>query len=86
MHGITIIHQGTRVARKLKNTSEWLVTAWAAAGPDREVKVNIPGLGELTLHARACGSVYRVEIVEGKPVMSLTDQDGLCPPPGWHQK
>lgn len=67
------------LARRLKEASQWLVTAWAAAGPDREVTLTIPALGELTLHARDCGSVYRVEIADGRPVMSWTDQDGLRP-------
>ena len=37
---------------------KWLLTAWAAAGEAREVTVDVPTLGELTLEARPAGSVY----------------------------
>lgn len=71
---------GTRVvARKLRAGAEWLVTAWAADGKDREVKVTIPALGEVRLQARACGSVYRGILREGAPVLTLIDTDGLHP-------
>ncbi len=67
------------LARKLKAKDEWLVTAWAAAGPDREAKVNIPQLGALTLRARGRGAVYRVRVTDGKAAPALLDPDGLRP-------
>ena len=53
------------LARELKYRPQWLVTAWAADGKERDVRVNVPGAGELTLQARACGSVYRVTPADG---------------------
>lgn len=63
------------VARKHRDRDEWLVTAWAAGGPEREVKVTIPGPGELALLARPSGAVYRVT----KDATQLVDADGLLP-------
>jgi hypothetical protein len=59
------------LARKLKQKPQWLVTAWAADGRDRDVTVNVPGPGELTLHARGCGSVYRVALADGQATAEL---------------
>jgi hypothetical protein len=63
------------VARKRRDRAEWLVTAWAADGPERDVKVTIPDLGEITLPARPAGSVYRIT----KDATTLVDQDGMLP-------
>jgi hypothetical protein len=63
------------VARKHHNRAEWLVTAWAADGPEREVKVTIPELGEITLLARPAGSVYRIT----KDAARLVDENGMLP-------
>jgi hypothetical protein len=46
------------LARKHRQRATWLITAWAADGPDREVAVEIPELGPIQLTARAAGSVY----------------------------
>jgi hypothetical protein len=46
------------LARKLRGQNEWLITAWAADGPDRKVRVTIPILGQVEVLARAGGSVY----------------------------
>ena len=71
---------GTRVlARKLRGKAEWLITAWAADGQDREVKVTLPKLAEVTLLARVCGSVYHVIDNTGQPVLELIDKDGVLP-------
>ena len=59
------------LARKLKTKPAWLVTAWAAAGPDWEVRVTLPELGELTLQARGDGSIHRVSEAEGKLTVTL---------------
>jgi hypothetical protein len=70
--------KGVRVlARRLKGKPEWLVTAWTAEGSNRDVKVNIPEAGELTLHARAYGSVYSVRLEAEKPVLTWRDQTWL---------
>lgn len=73
------------LARKHRQRDEWLVTAWAAAGEAREVKVFIDEVGDLTLTARPAGSVYRVKaVVETRhepPVVQTTliDTDPLYP-------
>jgi hypothetical protein len=58
------------LARKLRDKPQWLVTAWAADGKERKVTATIPDLGEVTLLARACGSVYEAALKGGK--ISLT--------------
>ncbi len=52
---------------------QWLLTAWAADGIERNATVEIPDLGAVTLHGRAAGSVYMAEIHESKPVLSQVD-------------
>ena len=46
------------LARKKRQSFEWLITAWAAGGQERTVQVEIPNLGSLSIAARPCGSVY----------------------------
>ena len=46
------------MARALPNTNQWLITAWASDGPDRNVTVTIPVLGSVQVLARASGTVY----------------------------
>ncbi len=67
------------LVRKLRDHASWLITAWASDGQDRPVKVNIPQLGEVTVQARACGSVYRAHQQHGKTVLELIDIDGMAP-------
>ncbi|HUT14360.1 MAG TPA: hypothetical protein VMY42_27995 [Thermoguttaceae bacterium] len=67
------------VARKHRRRNEWLVTAWAAGGEDRQATVEILGLGELKLDARTCGSVYRVKLRDGQPEWELVDRNGMLP-------
>jgi hypothetical protein len=67
------------LARRMKNEPEFIITAWAADGTDRDVKVSIPELGEVTVKARACGSTYHAVIKDGQPVLTLLDEDGLAP-------
>ena len=62
------------LARKHRARGEWLLTAWAAGGPDREVKVTVPGLGGVALEARACASVYRATLDSGKPRLVRMDE------------
>jgi hypothetical protein len=61
------------VARKLKDKPQWLVTAWAADGRDREVKLTIPALGEVSLEARACGNIYEATLAGAKPDLKQVD-------------
>lgn len=69
----TVADAACRVlARKLDASNNWLVCAWAADGPDRNVTVNIPTLGSVTVYARDEGSVYKMtqtsrEWVDGPP-------------------
>jgi len=75
--------EGTRVvARRHRERDEWLITAWAAAGDATEVEVEIPDLGTVTLNARPSGSVYRATIEDGRPALTLVDEDGLLPTAG----
>ncbi|HID76949.1 MAG TPA: hypothetical protein EYP56_13255 [Planctomycetaceae bacterium] len=67
------------LARKHRERNSWLVTAWAAGGEDRDVKVTILGLGELELRARDCGTVYRVTAKDGGVRLDLLDPDGMRP-------
>jgi len=71
------------LARKHRQRPEWLLTAWAAGGADRNATVTIPGLGTVTLLARSCGSVYRATLEEGKPSLRWVDEDGMRPTAGW---
>ena len=70
------------LARRHNRRDEWLITAWAAGGEDREVTVKIPDLGPVMLSARNCGSVYRAVIEDGSPRLRLIDQDGMLPTKG----
>ena len=63
------------LARKHRRRAEWLVTAWAADGDEREVKTTIPELGELKLRARPSGAIYRVTLKEGRATAQPMDKD-----------
>jgi hypothetical protein len=70
------------LVRKHKQREQWLVTAWAAGGEDRGVTVTVPGLGEVPVRARTCGSVYRAKVTGGRPALELVDRDGKLPTAG----
>jgi len=70
------------LVRKHRERHEWLVTAWAAGGEDRDVKVTVPELGEVVVKARASGSVYRARVENATPVLTLVDEDGELPTRG----
>jgi hypothetical protein len=61
------------LARKHQTRKEWLITAWAADGPAREVKVTIHELGEIELLARPAGTVYKVYLTESGNKIELLD-------------
>lgn len=64
---------GTRVlVRKRTSTNEWLICAWAADGEDRNVTVTVPTLGEITVEARAVGSLY---YAKNSDPLVLLDED-----------
>jgi hypothetical protein len=63
------------LARKLRSSNQWLITAWASTGGDRNVTVTIPTLGSVSLLARACGSVYQATTSN----LTLVDVNGLLP-------
>ena len=71
---------GVRVlARKHKTLNKWLITAWAADGVNRPVKVTIPVLGQVTLLARAAGSVYTATLKNKKQQLMLNDPNAMLP-------
>jgi hypothetical protein len=63
------------LARKLRTDNQWLITAWAASGTNRNVTVNIPALGPVTVLARDSGAVYQVTTTN----TTLIDLDGMHP-------
>jgi hypothetical protein len=67
------------LARELRSGDHWLITAWVADGSDRDVKVEVPELGQLTLHARVAGAVYHVTKSKGDIKVALLDGNGLLP-------
>jgi hypothetical protein len=77
------------LARKHRQRNQWLVTAWAAAGEARDVKVFIDEVGEITLNARPAGSVYRVtaevKVKFEPPIvkMELLDKNAMRPSIGF---
>lgn len=63
------------LARKLDTSNEWLITAWAAYGESRNVTVEIPDLGEISILAKPSGGVYRgTKDTESNPVISLWNE------------
>ena len=73
------------LVRKHEKLGQWLVTAWAAEGPEREVTVDVPELGPLKVLARPAGSVYRVtakvdmQFEPPKVHLELLDPDPMRP-------
>ena len=63
------------VARRRKGEARWLVVSWAAGGEEREVEVIIPDAGNVALLARPAGSVYLVQMANGRAVPLLTDPE-----------
>ena len=67
------------LARKYQNRDQWIVTAWAADGVDRDVTVTLPTAGALTVNARAAGSVYFVRKDGATVTQTLIDVNGTTP-------
>ncbi|MGC9320334.1 MAG: hypothetical protein ACP5KN_20030 [Armatimonadota bacterium] len=75
--------EGVRaLARKHREREEWLVAAWAAGTEACTVEVEVPELGTVSLQARPSGSVYRGSVEDGRPALTLIDEDGLLPTAG----
>ncbi|MEI6715903.1 MAG: cadherin-like beta sandwich domain-containing protein [Verrucomicrobiota bacterium] len=64
------------LVRKHRTSPSWLVTAWVSAGEDRDVVVNVPELGRLTLGARSCGSVYKATLADDEVTLTQLDMEG----------
>lgn len=70
----------TRVlARKMKSSNEWIITAWAADGVSRDVSVAVPGLGTVSLNAVPAAHVYYAKLNGSTPQLTLIDSDPLNP-------
>lgn len=72
----------TRVlARKMKTSNEWILTAWAADGVTRNVNVTVPGLGTVSLNAVPAAHVYYAKLNGSTPSVTQIDTDPLNPTP-----
>jgi hypothetical protein len=73
------------LVRKLRVANYWIVTAWAADGINRNVTVNIPMVGALTVLAADSGSVYQVTMSGTNVQQVLLDEydsfPRIPPPP-----
>ena len=67
------------LARKLRGTNLWLVTAWAADGVTNNVTVTIPTIGNLTVAAVPAASVYQVTRTGTNVTQTLLDEYGSFP-------
>ena len=67
------------LVRQRQGDTACLVAAWAAGGNSREVSVDIPKLGAVTLLARPGGSVYLAETADGEIAAQLKDVNALLP-------
>jgi len=68
------------LARKLRGQNQWIVTAWAADGTNRNVTVSIPTVGVLTVLAANSGSVYQVTMSGTNVQQTLLDEYASFPP------
>jgi len=57
------------LVRKHKDGARWLITAWAADGDARDVTVEIPALGRVTVKALPNAAVYFAQKRGAKPVV-----------------
>ncbi len=68
------------LARKRRGADRWLVATFANVGSSRDIQVQLPGVGSLTLLARPAGAVYLVEANgAGQPLTRLIDTDPMRP-------
>ena len=69
------------LARKLRGTNLWLVSAWAADGITNNVTVTIPTIGNLTVNAIPSASVYQVTMSGTNVQQTLLDEYASFPLP-----
>lgn len=62
------------LARKMRSTNLWIVTAWAADGITNNVTVTIPTIGNLSVNAIPSASVYQVTISGTNVQQTLLDE------------
>lgn len=55
------------LVRKSRRRAEWLITAWAAEGPDRDVTVGVPELGDVTIRCTKTATVCRAVLAADRP-------------------
>jgi len=67
------------IVRKHQASGRWLIATWAAGGEAREVTVDVPQLGALTLLARPVGAVYLVTRKNDNAVLTQLDPDPDLP-------
>jgi hypothetical protein len=67
------------LVRKLRGQNQWLVTAWAADGTNRNVTVTIPTIGNLTVTAIPSASVYQVTMSGTNVQKTLLDEYASFP-------
>jgi hypothetical protein len=72
----------TRVLiRKRNGEQRWLISAWAADGNPRDVVINAPSGGTVTLHATPAASLYDLRIVAGQKSLTALDLGEVTPDP-----
>ena len=75
-------YDNTRVlARKMKSSNQWILSAWAADGVTRDVNVSVPGLGTVTLNAIPAAHIYYAKLNGSSPSVTQVDTDPLNPTP-----
>ena len=67
------------LARKMKGSKRWLISAWAADAIPRTVSVTIPTLGTISVLAQPAGSLYDARIVSGVQSLTLIDNGSMSP-------
>ena len=65
--------------KRADGVSRRLITAWAAGGADRQVEVEVKGLGKVKVLACTTGSVYRAKRKGDRCELVLLDADGRHP-------
>ena len=64
------------LVRRLKAEPRWLVAAWAADGVARDVTVEVPQLGKITLAARARGTLAEARPGTNGPIVEAINPEG----------
>ena len=67
------------LARKMKGSQRWLISAWAADAIPRTVSVTIPTLGTISVYAQPTGTLYDARIVSGVQHLTMIDNGSMTP-------